>query len=188
MDGWRDNLAIPLNINTYSDYGISQKHHEYLELKNKCTLGEESFYECFRQTINSTIFSKCPTKCLPFQSPMNSNESFPICKLSEEYNCATDVVWQHHLEVEELGICKRPCTINEYHGYRTYWRSNSAKTTSVLSYYFLIPRHVTGRIEYLIFDTIGMFTAIGGTLGLCIGFSLKGIPINSSYKSIYLRN
>ena len=171
MDG--DNLAIPLNINTYSDYGISQKSHEYLEFKNKCSLGEESFYECFRKTINSTIFSKCATKCLPFQSPMNSNESFPLCKLSEEYNCATDVVWQHHLEVEESGICKRPCTINEYHGYKTY-ESSSTPTTSILSFYFLVPRHVTGRIEYLIFDTIGMFTAIGGTLGLCIGFSLKG--------------
>ena len=182
MDG--DNLAIKLKKNTYTEYGISHYLHEYLEFKNKCTLGEKSFYECLKRTINSTIFSKCSAKCLPFQLSTASNGSYPMCKInSEENNCIADAIWQYQVEVEDSGICKRPCTINEYHGYRTYWRSNSAKTTSVLSYYFLIPRHVTGRIEYLIFDTIGMFTAIGGTLGLCIGFSLKGIPRHSSYKS-----
>ena len=61
--------------------------------------------------------------------------------------------------------------------------SSSTPTTPTLSFYFLVPRHVTGRIEYLIFDTICMFTAIGGTLGLCIVFSLKGIPRHSCYKS-----
>ena len=181
MDG--DNLAIRMNKNSYSEYGISHMRHEYLEFKNKCTLGEVSFYECFKQTLNSTILSKCSKKCLPFKISLNSEEFLPICKInSKENDCATNAVWQHFLEVEESGICKRPCTINEYHGYKMY-ESSSTPTTSTFSFYFLVPRHVTGRIEYLIFDTIGMFTAIGGTLGLCIGFSLKGIPRHSCYKS-----
>ena len=176
MDG--DNFVIRLNKNTRLTYGISQKLYDYLSFKNKCTPGEKSFYDCFRKTINSSIFSNCSTKCLPFELTLNSNESLAMCKTnSEEHHCAKVTLWEHFQDVEELGICKRPCTINEYRGYKIY-DSSSTPTTSVLSYYFLVPRNVTGRIEYLIFDTIGMITAFGGTLGLCIGFSLKGSDIS----------
>ena len=185
MDG--DNFAIRLSKNTRLTYGIYQKLYDYLPFKNKCTPGERSFYDCFKQTINSSIFSNCSTKCLPLNLFLNSNESLPMCKTnSDEDHCGRVTLWEHLQDVEELGMCKRPCTINEYQGYKIY-DSSSNPTTSVLSYYFLVPRYVTGRIEYLIFDTIGMFTAFGGTLGLCIGFSLKGSDILWSKQHFFYR-
>ena len=37
------------------------------------------------------------------------------------------------------------------------------------------PARVKVKQEYLIYDTVSMISAIGGTLGLCIGFSFREV-------------
>ena len=38
---------------------------------------------------------------------------------------------------------------------------------------FVIPSRVTVHEEYLVYDLVAVVSAIGGTLGLCIGFSFR---------------
>ena len=40
--------------------------------------------------------------------------------------------------------------------------------------YFLPPERKKIAEEYLLYDVIGVIGAVGGTLGLCIGFSIFG--------------
>ena len=42
-----------------------------------------------------------------------------------------------------------------------------------LNYEFASPETVTVYEEYLIYDTVGMIGSVGGTLGMCIGFSFS---------------
>ena len=44
-----------------------------------------------------------------------------------------------------------------------------------LEYKFTFPELVTVFEEYLIYDSINMIGAVGGTLSLCIGFSFTNI-------------
>ena len=41
--------------------------------------------------------------------------------------------------------------------------------------YFLPPERKKIAEEYLLYDIIGVIGAVGGTMGLCIGFSIFGI-------------
>ena len=40
--------------------------------------------------------------------------------------------------------------------------------------YFLPPERKKIAEEYLLYDVIGVIGAVGGTMGLCIGFSIFG--------------
>ena len=68
---------------------------------------------------------------------------------------------------------KRPCNILEYQGYKTFEEELNAKKTVKLEYSFAPQTSV--QQEYLIFDVTGMIGSVGGTLGMCIGFSFSGI-------------
>ena len=68
----------------------------------------------------------------------------------------------------------RPCKINEYFGRITYYDEKWGKDTS-FSYYFKPPEAKNIEEEYIIYDNIGVLSAVGGILGLLLGFSLKGI-------------
>ena len=45
-------------------------------------------------------------------------------------------------------------------------------------YELTMPMKVTSLPEFFIFDIIGMIESLGGTLGMCIGFSFSGITTN----------
>ena len=51
-------------------------------------------------------------------------------------------------------------------------------STYEIYYEFAPPMKVTSLQEYLIFDMVGMIGSVGGTLGMCIGFSFSGITTN----------
>ena len=68
----------------------------------------------------------------------------------------------------------RPCHILEYSGqseFSMFGLGNSIK----FEYKFLPPQLKTVYKEYLIFDMVGVIGSVGGTLGMCIGFSFSGI-------------
>ena len=51
----------------------------------------------------------------------------------------------------------------------------NAKKTVTLEYSFAPPFMTSVQQEYLIFDVTGMIGSVGGTLGMCIGFSFSGV-------------
>ena len=67
----------------------------------------------------------------------------------------------------------KPCKINEYIGKVTF-KSEKARHHSVFVYYFKPPEVKAIDEEYLLYDITAVISAIGGSLGLCIGFSIRG--------------
>ena len=44
--------------------------------------------------------------------------------------------------------------------------------------FFMPPQTKKVAEEYLLYDTVGVIGAVGGTLGLCIGFSMFGAELS----------
>ena len=56
--------------------------------------------------------------------------------------------------------------------------SDEGNNTYEIYYEFAPPMKVMSLQEYLIFDMVGMIGSVGGTLGMCIGFSFSGLTTN----------
>ena len=175
MAYWADGDVLPVRLtkNTYMEYGISEEFFHYKEdLNIKCKDKEESFYDCYIPSLMKSNFSKCPTRCFPFDSGRKYPGMPPPCIPNTDENiCARNHAFAHLLKSYKEQLCKRSCKINEYYGIKTFESSGSG---SVFAYYYLVPKGVATQKEYLIIDFIGLVTAIGGALGLFIGFSFKG--------------
>ena len=63
----------------------------------------------------------------------------------------------------------------EYQGYKTFEEKKGNNKTVTLKYSFAPPFLTSVQQEYLIFDVTGMIGSVGGTLGMCIGFSFTGV-------------
>ena len=91
--------------------------------------------------------------------------------------CAESAFYHEWVEFKnEIGY-QRPCRILEYDGGKLVEYSNEASIDTWFSiiYQFSPPMMKTVYEEYLIFDIVGMIGSVGGTLGMCIGFSFNGI-------------
>ena len=72
----------------------------------------------------------------------------------------------------EKEMIVKPCTVFQYVvDETTYDLESDNKVKFELSYD--TPARVNVKEEYLIYDMVSMIGAIGGTMGLCIGFSFK---------------
>ena len=54
-------------------------------------------------------------------------------------------------------------------------RLNNSDATTQLEYFFAPPESIMVNEEYLIYDIYGMIGSVGGTLGICIGFSFSNV-------------
>ena len=153
---------------------LSQEKSLYLNLPNhKCR--SQSYFEDMIQKFDSADFSKCPRKCRPtakdFGLAQHLVSHINECKSkSEEDNCATKIL----IECEKKIIIK-PCKKLFYLG--NVIRQSYTKTlnTSRLWYHFSPPGNMILYEEYLVFDMISLISSVGGTLGLCIGFSFSNL-------------
>ena len=77
--------------------------------------------------------------------------------------------WEKLGDVEKKVVTK-PCTILEYNDELDVYQT-SENNSAWFEIQFLNPAKVTVKEEYLIYDAVSMISAIGGTMGLCVGFS-----------------
>ena len=88
-------------------------------------------------------------------------------------------MFEYLQNVSASGICPRSCRINAYSGKITY--TEVSKDRFAICYYYLPPAIKEVAEEYLIYDFIGVIGAVGGTLGICIGFSIFGKNLFNKY-------
>ena len=149
----------------------------------------EELEECRHQSYNQLLFTKLSKinsgDCKPFCRPKkNYGKSLnklvakiPICNNRTEKKCfgkAKDDI--------RLNILVKPCTKVRYKlskaGANHYGQENMIS----FHYSFAYPTRVVVHQEYLLYDTISMIGAVGGILGLCIGFSFSDFfELISSY-------
>ena len=173
---WRDGKYVTTQIdrNMVNYVALKQDKYQYLAANGKCS--HETFYECFSQQLALRLGeSKC--------SPKVSLPSLPICKTKETYEASLKAVYDVLPKIESLsafenGVCPKLCSRVDYNGELKIGKRiedlpYKTNATFVLDYKFK-QSSVTVYKEYVIYDAISMIGSVGGTLGMCIGFSFTG--------------
>ena len=164
-----------LNIHTQIQNGISKlvdlkpKKYNYLTTNSNCS--NEPFYECFSRLFAKSL-NKNQTKCSPCSMP-----SLPTCNLNDTNYEVFWSMWSKVAKNPKL-YCPKLCSTLEYSGEVTTQRPALRNTNFTLVYDFLSSDTTTVYNEYLIYDAITMIGSVGGTLGMCIGFSFSGVISN----------
>ena len=153
---------------------LKQEKYIYLTANGKCS--QETFYDCVSRLLALKLGeSTCGAISLPSMSNCETNETIndSLLAISEILNEAES------LSGYKNGICPKLCTTVDYYGELSISRGisflpheNSA--TFVLAYRFK-QHSVTVFKEYVIYDAISMIGSVGGTLGMCIGFSFTSL-------------
>ena len=152
---------------------LNQEKSLYLNLPNhKCR--SQSYFEDLIQKFDSADFSKCPRKCRPTEKDFGLDQHLVShikeCKSELEGNCSRNIM----IECEKEIIIK-PCKKLFYFGRVMRPSQTKTQNTSHLWYHFTPPGNLIVHEEYLVFDMISLISSVGGTLGLCIGFSFANL-------------
>ena len=187
---WLDGDAVYFRVSpkqVYMDIGIREKRYKFL--KNKVECRQEPFYRCYGKALLNADFSECNETCLPHSMPQSwMNESIiPLCETdTKAMNCSKNLAYNLKTKIMETDQCNdRTCSTIEYSGKVVSAEvSEKHQHITVVSYFFLPPGSVIVFEEYLIYDFVGMLGSVGGTLGMCIGFSFVGL---ASFLMIHLK-
>ena len=93
-------------------------------------------------------------------------EHFPVCENGEARGGFYEEVRKISKEIQI-----KPCTKLQYLGTSHEVPMPSQRDVAMFWYKFINPPIVVVREKYVILDFVAMVGSIGGTLGLCIGFS-----------------
>ena len=154
---------------------LQPTHNIYLAETSHCS--EKSFIDVLLQESES---SKCAEKCTKHYE-IAFILSIPICTNISTLGCFDNQLTQNFSKLEHQ-LHVTPCEILEYAGNKDYVGKadyfSKPNNTFRLNYKFTPPgvRHIFK--ERLVFDTVNMIGSVGGTMGLCIGFSFSGIIWN----------
>ena len=102
--------------------------------------------------------------------------SLELCETEKEKSCAFYVALLLRGKIAEKKICPKSCTTMEFYGNAvTQAKSYSNSSVSGIWIKFDNPENVIVNQEYLIYDPVSVIGSIGGTLGMCIGFSFNNV-------------
>ena len=146
---------------------------------NQLDIDYVSEQECLVNHFVSEDFSPCPHKCIPVQMKgfhyINQSDLKNCSKLEDETCNGGPKVWDP-LE-QAILQCLKPCQFTTYIESRLETYEMTYQTPYPNEAYFeLVLNHVrTVENEVLVYDTNDMIAAIGGFLGLFLGFSFFGV-------------
>ena len=150
----------------------------YLESDKKCQ--SHGFYKCLYSQMVEQNYDQCPRKCVPISTAGNA---LPLCETVKEFQCSMNVT----KELMVSSKCLPACTQIDFgikYDYTEDLEKPTAKRNVTLTYR-MWKQKMKVYEEYLVEDFVNVLGAIGGTLGLFIGFSILG-ALNYTYKHIIL--
>ena len=169
MKDWLDGQYLYFTkIRSYNAFNVQP--HKLRQFKSKSNCQDEAFYKCFGSKLSKQDYSQCPRKCLAISTMTRENIS--LCQTPEEFQCASKVTQNLKYDYSEEK-CLPSCTqvnlelLAEYH--------EGIKSHQVTIAYNMPNTKMRVEEEYLIRDFVSMLGSIGGTLGMCTGFSCIGI-------------
>ena len=93
---------------------------------------------------------------------------FSLCDDPKENRC----YWEANKLAKDKPILAKPCTKLQFKVPKELESTYSFDSTkAAFEFMFSQPAHVTVKEEYLIYDLVSMVSAIGGTMGVCIGLT-----------------
>ena len=157
---------------------LKPEKYDYLTTNN-CT--EEAFYECFSRLYKEKLKQYSMTECSPISLPR-----LPTCKLNESnHKEFVALSWDVLKEIQENSKCQKLCSTLGYYGEITS-EPITWNATFSFNYGFISSNTMREYQEYYIYDVISMIGSVGGTLGMCVGFSFTGV-ISCLFNRIYNR-
>ena len=163
-----------VNWNKRVQVNLKPLEYRYLGDDSKCS--NESNIALFKSFLRDADFTKCQEKCSPYHF---LNDLMPSCGWGDDlkkdaFLCSYNIISDNWNAYQISHGFKKPCKVLEYQGEQTFEWDNKYNQ-AVIQYRFSPPMMTNVQQEYLIFDIIGMIGSVGGTLGMCIGFSFSGV-------------
>ena len=171
-NSWIDGepLQLSMNKNTAGSYNLRPQKTKYVEKMGNCQ--KESYYECIASHLDVIEFDECSKKCIPnVFSNIGKNYSTTFC---QNNTVSQKCILDHMLKQEVGSNCKKSCSKLEYFGDNLLTMPYQSKEEDKKHWnvywfkYRLNNLNFSAKVfeEYLIYDTIGMIAAVGGTLGI----------------------
>ena len=133
-----------------------------------------SYYGCLSTKLVRADFSHCPRRCAAITI---IPEDMPICTSEEEYKCGYEVVRKIHND-NSSNRCLPSCTKIDMKQLGVAYSDDQEGTNAKRNIFFDFSFQnsiMKVEEEFLIHDFVAMLSSIGGTLGMCIGFSFVGL-------------
>ena len=165
LDGDCKDVVINLGQNLFAN--IYPVKFLFLEEQENCR--KQPYNEEILKGINGKINESCPNPCRPNMTYGRMLDKLvnkmPICLNEKDTRCYDSLIHEAKNEV-----FRKPCTKLEY---RMDGASYSGMAYPNQASFFVkfSSMNVSVKEEYLIYDLIAVISALGGTMGLCIGFS-----------------
>ena len=162
----------------------------YTKIHGECR--NQPYYDILLKKSLLRTNNHCSKLCRPFDFTLCNDEykNVTICANETESRCfygQKDAVTE---------IVSKPCTKLQYETDVTRWTVNEDGEWNSIDFWvqFAIPEEVRVNEEFMIFDAVSMISAIGGTMGLCIGFSFLAVSqwtlgwIEYSLKMLFVKS
>ena len=167
---WMNGKVMKHQINKGIANGIDLKADKYIYLTTNSKCSYDSFYECLSRLITEDLkelSSKCSIVSLP---------GLQVCKINktkEEEDIFLSLLGNYYSQC--LSTVNKLCVTSEYSGDEAYKAKLEDKSIFFQFIYRIPSNSATLYEEYLVYDEINAIGSIGGTLGMCIGFSFSGL-------------
>ena len=174
---WKDGKVFHqmVGLGRYAKVELESEEFKYLDIDNQCD--KQSQFEKWKSTLANANFTGCPKICTPV-----AGLDLPFCGWDESNEksgkCATEVLENNLIEYRDIGGFKRSCDILTYKGTMITEKEYRKRKLRLAFQYSPSTKMTTLHTEHLVFDLIGMIGSVGGTLGMCIGFSFTGLSSN----------
>ena len=147
----------------------------YLNLK-RSSCREEPFIKSVFQDFSKRNIGECSKKCNPMEIGSVYHDmidkDIPNCETEKDKECMDIYIKENIIK----DMVTKPCLKFQFSGKILNENFNDRNGNQVtLWYHFAPPGLMIVKEEYLIYDLISMIGSVGGTLGLCVGFSFFGL-------------
>ena len=170
-DLFYDGQAIEISAQKESTKWLRLSPVKYLYTKTHEDCRDQPYYDqLFTKTLQLTK-GNCTKSCRPPDYILCNSEHKKVFKCTNE---AESKCFYEQKRIAAKDMIEKPCTKIEYE--TKQWSESKTDNQSIEFWVeFSNPFKVTVKEEYLLFDMVAMVSSIGGTMGLCIGFSLADV-------------
>lgn len=106
----------------------------------------------------------------------DETSTMPPCTTQVDSNCSREHLYKNVIQrIFLTNSCLKDCTTKKYQIKGREDISNLRISNRTDAYFYWEETHYTEAIEYLIFDFPTIVGTVGGSLGLFLGFSCRGM-------------
>ena len=174
MNGVKNDITEQIFTQETNGYIEIEYTEKNMEFTKECS--EDGFFRCFANRIMESSEFNCSRKCIPIyaQSVMEDiDHDIPTCTNNSEEYCMIGIN-SYKKWMKLKSACQKQCKnkaaildLDRISSKPIYHFGDVQ-----LELYLQVTATKVRYKEYLIYDGIGMFGSIGGSLGLFVGFSL----------------